>query len=167
MKTRKITILGIFLLTFFGYSAGYASTRAKVRGESTLKDVSLRLSGVLDHTCRVNGDGTVSCWGENDFGALGDGTSETRTAPVKVVNLNAAVAVAVGVNHSCALLSTGTVRCWGSNFSGQLGDGAAETFQVRPPVTVAGITNAVAITSGWHHTCALLADGTEIGRAHV
>jgi alpha-tubulin suppressor-like RCC1 family protein len=52
----------------------------------------------------------------------------------------------------------GTVRCWGSNASGQLGNGT--TTDSTSPITVSMITNAIAISAGGAHTCALLSDGT-------
>jgi hypothetical protein len=37
-----------------------------------------------DGTCAVRDDGTVWCWGPNDFGQVGDGTREEREAPTLV-----------------------------------------------------------------------------------
>jgi hypothetical protein len=66
--------------------------------------------------------------------------------------------IAAGGGHTCALLSNGTARCWAYNTYGELGDGT--TTQRTTPVTVSGLSNAVAITAGGGHTCALLGDGT-------
>jgi hypothetical protein len=38
-------------------------------------------------TCVVRASGKVSCWGDNRYGQLGDGTTETREVPVNVVGL--------------------------------------------------------------------------------
>jgi alpha-tubulin suppressor-like RCC1 family protein len=56
------------------------------------------------------------------------------------------------------LLSDGTAKCWGYNYHGQLGDGTNTNRYT--PVSVSGLTNAVAIAAGGDHTCALLSDGT-------
>jgi alpha-tubulin suppressor-like RCC1 family protein len=120
---------------------------------------AVAISGGGAHTCAVLGDGTVWCWGENEFGALGNGSTITSTTPAQVVGLTGAVDVSAGWRHTCALLGNGTVRCWGQNANGQLGNGT--TTQSTVPVQASGITGAVAVTAGWwHHSCALLGDGT-------
>lgn len=66
----------------------------------------------------------MSCWGDNSFSQLGDGTTTRQQTPGKVKGITTATAVAAGRAHSCARLTTGTVFCWGSNSFGQLGSGA-------------------------------------------
>ena len=112
------------------------------------------------HTCALLQDGTVRCWGLNDSGQLGDGSTNNSSTPVAVAGVGGAAAVSGGGFHSCALLGNGTVQCWGRNDSGQLGDPATTTFSSVAPVRVTGITTAIAVTAGGFHTCALLADGT-------
>ena len=111
-----------------------------------------------NHTCAVAATGTVSCWGRNDDGQLGNGTTTDATTPVAVTGITDATAVAAGARHTCALAATGTVSCWGRNDYGQLGNGT--TTSATTPVAVAGITNAVAVAAGGYHTCALAATGT-------
>ncbi len=66
--------------------------------------------------------------------------------------------VAAGLSHTCAAQLDGTIQCWGRNSNGQLGNGT--TIDSRAPVTVVGITTAVAVTTGGYHSCAVLLDGT-------
>ncbi len=101
-------------------------------------DVSGLTSGVVTlsaggaHTCVVTASGGVKCWGRNDFGQLGDGTSAVRTMPVDVSGLiSGAASVSAGDAHTCALTTAGGVRCWGYNGFGGLGDGT-QTHRLTP-----------------------------------
>ncbi len=104
-------------------------------------------------TCAVLAGGVIKCWGANNRGILGDGTTIERKIPVTVKGIANAVQVSAGGNQTCAVLSDGTVSCWGFGGGGNLGNGTKKSSPV--PVQVSGITNAVAISD----TCALLADG--------
>ena len=112
------------------------------------------------HTCALLATGSVSCWGDNEFGQLGDGTTTNRSAPVKVAGLGSPVqAVAAGSDHTCVLLADGSVSCWGWNAYRQLGDGT--TMNRSAPVKVVALHSAVqAVAAGSDHTCVLLADGS-------
>jgi alpha-tubulin suppressor-like RCC1 family protein len=83
------------------------------------------------HTCALRRSGQVVCWGRNANGQLGDGTTTSRWAPVSVVGLEKATAIATGYDSTCALTQRGGVLCWGSNEHGQLGDGTRRQ-RVRP-----------------------------------
>ncbi|MBK8173693.1 MAG: hypothetical protein IPK60_25605 [Sandaracinaceae bacterium] len=67
------------------------------------------------HACITQSDGDVYCWGNNEYGQLGDGTTTVRTSAVSASGLGDVVSVAVGNAHSCALDDAGHVKCWGSN----------------------------------------------------
>jgi uncharacterized repeat protein (TIGR01451 family) len=123
-------------------------------------DTAVTVSAGYGHTCATLADGTLQCWGDNGSGQLGNGTTTNNSStPVTVSGLSAAVSVSAGSGHTCAALSDGTLRCWGDNSYGQLGDGTT-TSSSSTPVTVSGLSNAVAVSAGGFHTCAVLADGT-------
>ena len=66
------------------------------------------------------------------------------------------VAITGGGIHFCALTDAGEVLCWGSNSDGQLGNGS-NNAGIRPPARVLGLNGeAIAISAGEAHTCALL-----------
>jgi alpha-tubulin suppressor-like RCC1 family protein len=110
-------------------------------------------------TCALRMNGTIACWGSNDFGQLGNGqTSMTpSTAAVEVVGITGAVELVAGRYHACARHGAGVVSCWGHNDAGQIGDSSQGTD--RPvPVAVTLARPAVQIAAGGYHTCALLDD---------
>jgi alpha-tubulin suppressor-like RCC1 family protein len=120
------------------------------------------------HTCAVRSTGALVCWGSNESGKLGDGTTDARFAPVAVLNtsgtaLTGVVGVAAGDNHTCAVRVDGTVRCWGAKGSGKLGTGEAAITapSFRPTATaVVGLDDAVSVVVGRDHTCALRVTGS-------
>lgn len=110
------------------------------------------------HSCALLDNGTVRCWGQNDYGELGDGSTTDRTTPVQVASLANVVKISAGTRHTCALTSAGAALCWGVNTYGQLGDGT-QTFRTSP-VAVSGLGAGVAdISAGGYHTCAVLTTG--------
>jgi alpha-tubulin suppressor-like RCC1 family protein len=112
------------------------------------------------HACALLADGTVSCWGGNHCGELGDGTTVERATPATVPGLRGVVSLFAGGTHTCALLQDGSVSCWGGNQSGQLGNGNSDGLAHPTPATVAGLSGRVAALSGGNaHTCALLSAG--------
>jgi alpha-tubulin suppressor-like RCC1 family protein len=110
------------------------------------------------HACLLRADKIVSCWGRNDDGELGDGTTTPHSRPTPVTGLGKAKAIATGESHSCAVLEDGAVACWGANDAGQLGVGAGSASRV--PVTVPDVSDAIAVAAGAAFSCAVLGDGT-------
>ena len=117
------------------------------------------ISAGIDFVCALTNGGAVKCWGGNDDGELGDGTTTQRNSPVTVSGLGSGVvAISARDTHTCALLSSGAVECWGVNEWGQLGDGTANPTLV--PVTAAGPgSGVVSLAAGGDHTCAVTTGG--------
>jgi alpha-tubulin suppressor-like RCC1 family protein len=139
-------------------NVAYSPTQVTALGPGVVQ-----VAVALRRTCARLMDGTLWCWGENDHGGLGNGTTQDSHLPVQVAALGTSVAdVATGEAHTCARKTDGTVWCWGGNFSGQVGNGTI-TDQLTP-VQVAAFgtpgTSVVQLAAGRGHTCARMSDNT-------
>ncbi len=116
-------------------SGDQSSVPVAVAGLSDSRDV---VAGEL-HTCARADSGVVSCWGDDQFGQLGDGGSAVDAVPVAVVFGDGFLAdeIATGNWSVCARRAGGAMRCWGRNDDGQLADGTTTTR--RSPVDAVGL----------------------------
>lgn len=124
------------------------------------------LSAGREHTCAIDADGALYCWGNNDYGQLGTGDSQRlpRSEPTRVSTFAGGwTAVAAGRHHTCAIRG-GELYCWGDNAAGQLGlvdEGGAPVPSALAPRRVGAEADWDAVAVGYLHTCALLG-----GRRH-
>jgi alpha-tubulin suppressor-like RCC1 family protein len=133
------------------------NSAGQVFGDPMLRNFATGIAAGGDHTCLRTNGGRVGCWGRNDAGQLGDGTTTNRFSAVAVPGLTNVVELAAGTDHSCALLADGSVRCWGANAKGQLGNGTIA--QSLTPFGVLPSGAAIGIATGDGFTCRLLVDG--------
>jgi serine/threonine protein kinase/alpha-tubulin suppressor-like RCC1 family protein len=110
------------------------------------------------HTCLLAVDGRTFCWGGNDHGQLGTGTTARLVTPTPVASNIHFSAIAPGLSHSCGLARDGAAWCWGENEHGQLGD--RSNASRGAPVRVTGGHTFTAIAAGASHSCALERDGS-------
>ncbi len=112
----------------------------------------IAVSAGAAHTCALDADDTVWCWGDNSFGQVGDGTTFDSALPVRVCApasilstegaagsppcspLTGVAAIDAGSNHTCAAMEDGAALCWGNNASGQLGNGTFDDSSLPVPV---------------------------------
>jgi alpha-tubulin suppressor-like RCC1 family protein/outer membrane protein OmpA-like peptidoglycan-associated protein len=144
-------------------------------GAFTNRDVVRVIAGG-NSTCAIKNAGQLFCWGANDNGQLGDGTTTNRNVPTPLVapfNVTGSVmnsgGMAISDTHACATSFTGQygLYCWGDNAFGQIGDGTTSDRLV--PTAVSGVANtqgtkAVAVASGT--TCAVSPGSTQ-GRTAI
>ena len=97
-----------------------------------------QISTGYGHACGLKTDGTVVCWGWNDYGQA--------TVPDGLASVEQ---VSAGHQHTCALKSDGTIVCWGDDSYGQV------TVQV-------GLDSVAQVSAGYLHTCVLKTDGTVV-----
>ena len=104
-------------------------------------------------SCALITDGTIRCWGANESGQLGNGTTTSSSVPVTVTDITNAIYVSASNHFACASLADGPVVCWGDNAYGQLGNG---TTNSPVPIRVTGVSSALTISSSAFYSCALL-----------
>lgn len=110
-------------------------------------------------SCGVKSDTTGWCWGANDHGQLGDGTTTQRTSPVQVSGAWTMIVPAnSGGYHTCGIKTDGTAWCWGYNGFGQLGNGT--TTDSGNPVQVSGTGSWASVSPGYINNCGIKTDGT-------
>lgn len=130
-----------------GDGSGTDFRREPVQVQGLTEGVRAVAAGFI-HTCALTAEGGVECWGANNLGQIGDGTTTVRRTPVAVIGLPGAVELlAAGGLTTCAF-SMGEVYCWGGAY------GAV-------PSPIDGLTGDVTVlTAGVDHGCALLVEGS-------
>ena len=113
------------------------------------------VDGGFRHTCALR-SAELYCWGENEEGQLGIGSTDPASTPQRVGDGKTWSDVSVGSAHSCGIRA-GQLYCWGANDVGQLGIGDGPGSPT--PVRVGQSANWTAVTAGTGHTCAIRSPG--------
>ncbi|WP_295456262.1 CARDB domain-containing protein [uncultured Thiodictyon sp.] len=128
--------------TVIGYPGGNADMR--------------RLAAGWGQSLFIDAAGDLWAWGQGV--AVGDGTWNNRSNPVRV--LTGVATVVSGEAHTVALKTDGSLWAWGENAHGQLGNGQLGdviTASQLTPVKI--LTGVAAVAAGAYHTLALTTDG--------
>ena len=123
------------------------------------------VSAGWDQTCALTATGAAFCWGDDTYGALGDGSTTSSTTPVPVTGNLTFVSIGTGNLFACGLTAGGAAYCWGNNSAGQLGIGpggpglcSGEPCSAAP-VAVSGQLTFTALSVGYFHACGLTSSG--------
>jgi hypothetical protein len=109
-------------------------------------------------------DFTVRCWGLNNVGQLGEGSTTNSLIPVPVLDIDgqsaseAAVSVSAYSSVSCAVMADGTVQCWGNASYGQLGNNSNLNSSIPVRVWLGVAVAAVGVSIGGSHACGEMSD---------
>jgi alpha-tubulin suppressor-like RCC1 family protein len=116
-----------------------------------------QLTGGGAHTCGVTQSHQLFCWGWNEHGQLGNGTTISRLRPIPVSGGREFRQVEAGGEHTCAASTSDLAYCWGRNVDGSLGDG---TLSDRlTPGAVAGSRRFANVSAGSTHSCGVTLQG--------
>ncbi|MDY0004163.1 MAG: hypothetical protein RBU30_22885 [Polyangia bacterium] len=133
---------------------GICSASAGERWDQCPQDCGwLRLTGGATHSCGLKKDGSAWCWGANDRGQLGDGTTQPSILPKRVLLGMPVLDISAGEGFTCAVLSNASLNCWGKNDKGQLGDGTI--VDRLAPTLVPGLVDLRQVAAGGSHACAM------------
>ena len=118
---------------------------------------TIAASSSSSETCAIDLDDRAWCWGRNDQGQLGDGTTEERTQPTAVASDDRFISIDVASGYGCGVGTDAVGRCWGSNFEGRFGNGTIEG--TTTPVPGATGLELVRFTLGSAHACGVAVGG--------
>jgi flagellin-like protein len=139
-----------------GSTGNYKVVPVFVSGNYNFSSIS---SGHYD-SCGVLANGSALCWGNNNYGQLGNGSTSDSYTPVFVSGDYSFSRISSGNYHSCGVLANGSALCWGRNNYGQLGNGGVSTSLI--PIFVSGNYKFNSISLGEYHSCGVLANGSTL-----
>lgn len=111
-----------------------------------------------EHGCAIERIGRALCWGFNQWGEVGDGTTMRRPSPTVTIGLDRPIHLSAGYQHACAVRLDRTVGCWGRNDRGQVGDGT--TMTRLGAISARDLTNVAQVGTGAGFACARRSDST-------
>ena len=138
-----------------GSTGGSSTTPVLVQAGVSFAQVS---AGLI-HSCGIDTSGLAYCWGNNQFGKLGNGNPGVASAtPVLVQGGLTFTSISAGTDQTCSVTTGGAAYCWGANNNGQLGDGNGGTDRATPVLVQGGHAFAM-VSAGIDHSCGVTTAG--------
>jgi alpha-tubulin suppressor-like RCC1 family protein len=155
-RARRL-VLGVAVLAAVvapGPATGATASRRSHPEPGTADWSTVSIGG--RHSCGIRTTGRLYCWGDDEFGELGDDAAlADQATPVEVAGgATNWASVSAGAEHTCARRTTGRLFCWGSDADGRLGDDAAIADHATPVQVAGAATNWASVSLGGNHTCA-------------
>lgn len=136
-----------------GTTSSTQKTPTRVSGSVSFKMIKVGSSAA----CGLSVSGAAYCWGDGEFGQLGNGATTTSNVPVAVSGGLTFTDLDVGAQNACAITAAGVAYCWGTNTAGDVGDGT--TTRRLAPTAVSGRYTFAEITAGVSSGCGRTAAG--------
>jgi alpha-tubulin suppressor-like RCC1 family protein len=116
------------------------------------------------HVLAVNVDGSLTAWGANSSGQLGDGTTTLRKAPVSwsLGSGERAERISTTGDHAVVITRSGKVFAWGGNRAGQVGDGSLADRPTAIELTQLSDGSVTSLGVGHHHAVAIVGHGPAV-----
>ncbi|MDC3282031.1 hypothetical protein OAV46_03230 [Euryarchaeota archaeon] len=124
---------------------------------------AVALASSMRHRCAIMNNGSIQCWGQNNAGQVGIGSTGYAVTTPQLVNIGenvSAVGISAGRFHTCVLLNDSSVKCWGYNGDGQLGDNSTNNSLIPVDVLLDPSIIPVSINSGSRGNCIVTALGS-------
>jgi alpha-tubulin suppressor-like RCC1 family protein len=138
-------------------------TPQTVTGLGAGSGVTAIATGAVNTCAIVNGG--VQCWGDNNTGQLGDGTTNSSAVPIAVSGLTTGVtALAVSSFDACAVVGSGassSVKCWGDNSNGEFATGQFGSYPTLPVAGFGQSSNIVGVATGSYFNCAIISGAAQ------
>src|SRR6267378_2332999 len=145
MRDSAPAILLVLLAAATGCSESTGPTKA----------IQPTITAGASHSCLLSRTGAASCWGDNAWGELGNGSKTSSTRPVPVSGGIEFTTITAGESYTCGLDRTGAAYCWG--YYVELGNGSTTSSSVPTPVS--GGLRFTQLVAGFSHACALTSSG--------
>ena len=108
------------------------------------------------HTCAIKDDNSLWCWGKNNYGQLGDGSTTSTHTPLQIDSITNVRSISATSGHTCAITNSDSLYCWGYNAYGQLGNGNTNDQSVPQLI----LENVQSVSASYQHTCAIKTDSS-------